>query len=47
MIAAGISIVHLRGETERDFVLANKIEEGDDLPYAANHIVKYIPVKEE
>jgi len=30
-----------------DFIVAHNIKEGDDLPYAANHIIKYIPMPEE
>lgn len=31
----------------RKFWEANGIREGDDLPYAANHIIKFIPMAEE
>lgn len=30
-----------------EFVNAHNIKEGDDLPFAANNIIKYIPVCEE
>ena len=30
----------------REFVLAHNIKEGDDLPVAANHILKVIPMAE-
>ena len=30
-----------------EFVEAHNLKEGDDLPYAANHIIKYIPMPEE
>ena len=28
-----------------DFIAAHNIKEGDDLPYAANHMIAYVPVK--
>lgn len=30
-----------------EFVEAHNIKEGDDIPYAANHIMKVIPMPEE
>ena len=30
-----------------DFIEAHGIKEGDILPFAANHIIKYIPMPEE
>lgn len=30
-----------------NFIEAHNIKEGDDLPFAANHIIKYIPMPEE
>lgn len=29
-----------------EFTNANNITEGDDLPYAANHLIKFIPMPE-
>ena len=30
-----------------DFIEAHHIQEGDDLPYAANHLIKFIPMPED
>lgn len=30
-----------------EFVDQHGLKEGDDLPYAANHIIKYIPMMEK